>query len=359
VSRRNLLIVVALLLGVAVVTMVVRAVQQRFRPYSPEAVVAVAMVTERGDIPWHLALLLSNGEWHDLAARVHIGLAWSPDGAYLAFHTGRGEYAPEQIAVLDVQANAILLCAGPLPQSFASWCRDGRHFLLQRPVTGTTREAAYRSAEALFRHDVVTGAEQQLFPLDPHEWGADASPVDDRFLLSRRDGHVMSIWIKEGPGMPPQRVTPPELDAAFPAWSPRGDRIAFLVGDESEDDIWRVDPDGEDLRQLTDAPGLDNGFAWSPDGRRIAFRSERRGRPQVWIMDSDGSAQRMLADIDEGPGFLRWSPLENVYFADGLQGDPRVVTIDASTGKRQALRIPYGYCGDFAWRPRPRTRMAE
>src|SRR6478735_7817389 len=52
---------------------------------------------------------------------------------------------------------------------------------------------------------------------------------------------------------------------------------AFVAADPTQGDIWSVRPDGQALRQLTDAPGLDICPAYSADGKEIAFCSNRTG----------------------------------------------------------------------------------
>jgi TolB protein len=85
---------------------------------------------------------------------------------------------------------------------------------------------------------------------------------------------------------------------------PYGDRD---VGSQ----VFVVDPNGAGLRQLTHVAGGHDAAdpAWSPDGRRIAYQSNPTGEYDLWIMNRDGSGQhRILRDAgwdDEQPS---WSP---------------------------------------------------
>ncbi|MEJ5198454.1 MAG: hypothetical protein WHX53_05995, partial [Anaerolineae bacterium] len=81
-----------------------------------------------------------------------------------------------------------------------------------------------------------------------------------------------------------------------PAWSPVGDRIAFVSNEAGNDEIYTIRPDGSDLRRLTvNTWEWDKHPSWSPDGAQIVFWSNREtGRRQLWIMDADGRNQRML-----------------------------------------------------------------
>jgi TolB protein len=79
-------------------------------------------------------------------------------------------------------------------------------------------------------------------------------------------------------------------------WSPDGRQIAFASERDGGWEVYVMDADGSNQRQLT----KDNVFsflpAWSPDGTRIAFISARGTTWGVYIMDADGSNRRWLVD---------------------------------------------------------------
>ena len=65
-------------------------------------------------------------------------------------------------------------------------------------------------------------------------------------------------------------------------------RIALVITDGANSEIYTVCPDGSDMINLTALISSDTDPAWSPDGSRIAFTSDRDGSSQVYVMDADG-----------------------------------------------------------------------
>jgi Tol biopolymer transport system component len=115
-----------------------------------------------------------------------------------------------------------------------------------------------------------------------------ASETDYDILLADRDGRGRRVLVDS------------PLSDANPAWSPKGDLIAFTSGpvldrDPGDEDIYVVRPDGTDLTRLT-GPGPDGSPVWSPDGARIAFVSQDGGEREVFVMDVDGSGRVAVTD---------------------------------------------------------------
>ena len=96
------------------------------------------------------------------------------------------------------------------------------------------------------------------------------------YSLDRNQG-VTSLWLLSTRGAAPRRLTRCGDKDGQPAWSPRGDRLAFVARREQQgrkDDtpqLYVMSPDGgEAERKSHFAPGIEF-FKWLPDGRRIVF----------------------------------------------------------------------------------------
>jgi Tol biopolymer transport system component len=57
-----------------------------------------------------------------------------------------------------------------------------------------------------------------------------------------------------------------------------------------------MDPDGGNLRKLTNNNVEDYRIAWSPDSQSIVFDSERDGNREIYVMDANGKNQRRVTN---------------------------------------------------------------
>lgn len=105
----------------------------------------------------------------------------------------------------------------------------------------------------------------------------------------------------DGTGTWPLRWGP---TAEADSWAPDGTRL--LVDDGN--DVFAVDPDGGNRRQLTTSPAYDGQAAYSPDGRRIAFVSTRDGSARIWVMNADGTDPHTITSNFPGANRPTWSP---------------------------------------------------
>ncbi len=81
----------------------------------------------------------------------------------------------------------------------------------------------------------------------------------------------------------------------YPAFSPNKEEIAFASDKNGNYEIYVMNKDGSNIRNLTNHPTRDVEPSWSPDGKQIAFQTNRSGMNEIYLMNKDGSDQKNLA----------------------------------------------------------------
>lgn len=124
--------------------------------------------------------------------------------------------------------------------------------------------------------------------------------------------------------------------------------IVYQVDQEGNAEIYRMDGDGSQKTNLTRHPAQDTAPAWSPDGQRIAFLSDRSGKPEIYVMDESGEQVRQLTDSPETNWYLplAWSPDGATIALTGSARDQdenhaRIYIVDAADpGASRFLNTP-------------------
>lgn len=111
-------------------------------------------------------------------------------------------------------------------------------------------------------------------------------------------------------------------------FSPDG-RLYFSSQRTGNFELWSVNPDGTDLKQLTNNPSADSVPFLSHDAKTVFFVSDRTGVIQIWQMNPDGTNQRQLTK-EEGGFPLRLSPDSAwLYYRSSLKGTVRRVSLES------------------------------
>ncbi len=108
------------------------------------------------------------------------------------------------------------------------------------------------------------------------------------------------IFVMDSDGRNIKQLTFNPADDIEPVWSPKGDKIAFSSNNTGNWEIFTMDVDGGNVRNLTENLADDRSPTWSPDGELIAFQSNRiGGRYQIFTMKAaDGSEQKQLTGLE-------------------------------------------------------------
>ena len=148
------------------------------------------------------------------------------------------------------------------------------------------------------------------------EFTTAAGALAGKLVFQSSRAGIPELYVIDAEGGDPTRFTYQVAGgtAEVPAVSPDGRRIAFSsvvsgsTGPIVEYEIYVMNADGTEPRNLTRHPDFDWKPAWSPDGSKIAFISTRDGSADVWVMEADGSNPINLTASPQWEGMPAWSP---------------------------------------------------
>ena len=252
-------------------------------------------------------------------------------------HNTRKNCCPHELWIMNADGSNPVRVARDVDGGRPSWSPDERQIAYSRSWRG--------NQIYVVRPD---GSGRRLLTrrgFDP-QWSPDGRRI---VFVSSRDGNH-EIYVMNADGSDQRNVTGDPGHDVFPVWSPDGRRIAFMSAGDGNPGIYVVNADGSDKRNVTRDSWSPP--AWSPDGRRIAFTSRRSGVWELHVMNADGSGRRNLRVRTGRDTGLGWSPDgRKIAFTAGST-EVYVVNADGS-GRRQLTRSPFAnwFAG---WSPGPR-----
>ncbi|MFO1463537.1 MAG: Tol-Pal system beta propeller repeat protein TolB [bacterium] len=137
-----------------------------------------------------------------------------------------------------------------------------------------------------------------------------------------------------------------------PAFSPDGRLIAFSSSMSGDPDLYLIDPQGNQVAQLTKSQGIDISPAWSPDGNLIAFASERAGNLHLFVTDKNGAEPKRLTFTGYQNDTPEWSPRgDKIAFVKRSGGGFDIFLMNADGSMQQQLTSGSGNNENPTWSP--------
>jgi TolB protein len=181
---------------------------------------------------------------------------------------------------------------------------------------------------------------------------AEICPVGGQIAFhSTRDGNS-EIYVMNDDGTNQRNLTfhdPAWLDST-PSWLPGLRRIGFSSDRDGDRDIWVMYADGSNPQNLTDTGvGNDETWpAWSLDGTQAAFTMER----DIFTMNADGSNRNNLTnDPDLLDSFASWSADGKIAFASARDNDFEIYMMDANGDNQVNLTTNDALDTQPSWSP--------
>jgi tol-pal system beta propeller repeat protein TolB len=150
------------------------------------------------------------------------------------------------------------------------------------------------------------------------------SPDGETIYFSSRESGNFEIYSVDINGDNLQKLTKNIGSLYAPELSPNGEWILFT---NNGNGLWLMKPDGSNPHALTTKDDIDP--SWSPDGSMISFASSRAGARQLFVMNADGTNIRQVTNLNNMGGRNTWSPDgTKLAFYRGPQGDRNIYVIN-------------------------------
>lgn len=201
-----------------------------------------------------------------------------------------------------------------------------RESLLRRTYSGRTAEA--RRLAHRIHDDLVEAA-------TGHRGIASTT------LLMIGNGHHAAremYWV-DADGHNLRQVTRDGSISVAPAWAPDGRRFVYTSFVSGFPDIYLIDLETGRRERIAAYPGLNSSAAFSPNGAELALILSKHGNPELYVRNlRSGHVTRLTHSRYANEASPSWSPdgRRIVYVSDST-GAPHLYVIDRRGGERQRL----------------------
>ncbi len=295
---------------------------------------AVICLVQQTGIP-NDALLRHSGEKHLINIRQltfggqNAEAYWNREGTKIVFQTLQSHWPDEQIMVMNADGSSKSLVSSGLGRCTCAYFIPGTDEVLYSAT-------AWKDPKAQAKPDMSKG---YVWVVNPNF----------RIFRSNVDGTNPRMFLNI------------EGYSAESTVDPNGKFVTFTSTKDGDLEIYRSDLQGKNLKRLTNTVGYDGGPFVSWDGKKIVYRRDeieseaelkeykdllsqnmvRPGKLEIWIMDSDGSNKRQVTRLGAASFAPFLHPNGRQIIFSSNHGDPRgrefdlfVINIDGTGLKR-------------------------
>ncbi|HSK72083.1 MAG TPA: protein kinase [Pyrinomonadaceae bacterium] len=217
--------------------------------------------------------------------------SWSPDGKTIACPVGNFAENLMSVAAVSVETGEVRFLTSQ--KWFAvrdvEWMAEGDRILFN------ANDSAANTPYQIWQVSFSTG-ETRRVTNDLINYRMFSLTAGSEALAVIQGEGVASLWVMPANDLAgAMQITQGKSFNAEISWTPEG-RLVYNSNINGGVDIYSIDSRGGTPKQLT-ANSASNSYPQvTPDGRYIVFMSDRAGRPNIWRMDLDGGNQKQLTE---------------------------------------------------------------
>jgi TolB protein len=258
----------------------------------------------------------------------------------------------------DAPASSQLLAFGNLAATensleIQAWLNDARNASLP-PIIGKVYRGEVNDAQVrTFAHQF---ADEIISKLSGGLPGIASTQIA---FVSNRSGNK-EIWAMDYDGENQRQLTQLHTIALTPRWSPDATRIAFTCyAQPGASSVLTAQICIQSLltNHLISWPrfrGTNSSPAWSPDGSQLMFMSSMYGNPELVVTDAAGARPKRITFSSGASTSPSWNPKtgQQVAFVSDRGGIPQLYVMNSDGSSQTKVDLPdMGYVIDPAWSP--------
>lgn len=259
-------------------------------------------------------------------------------------------------------------------------CHDAQNFAysdwsvvgVEGLVKGIIRSSGSQVAVQMFLHDVqlqriVLGKEYQVSPaqvrLVAHRFSneilkfftGEAGVFGSQIAYSGKVGRFKELYVMDMDGSNIRQLTDEKGLALSASFNPSGDMLVYTNYLQRQPDLFTYDLNRRRITRITNDPELNVSGKFSPDGTHLLFAKSITRDSDLFLAGLDG---RIIRQVTRGGGTIEVSPSYSpdgtrIAFVSNRTGGPQVYTMNSDGSNQTRISfVSSNYCTSPAWSPK-------
>jgi TolB protein len=170
-------------------------------------------------------------------------------------------------------------------------------------------------------------------------------------FASDRSG-FWEIWLMDWDGSNQRQITNHKALSILPSWSPDNERMVYTSFARGTSDMYVINRQGGGRLRIGSGLALNTSATFSPVSNDIAFVGSVRGNPDIYVIKDDGSNLRRLTNTSSIESTPEWSPTgRQIAFTSGRSGSPQIYVMDAEGTNERRISHDGNWNDDATFSP--------
>lgn len=170
-------------------------------------------------------------------------------------------------------------------------------------------------------------------------------------FASNRSGN-WEVWLMDWDGANQRQITRHGALSILPSWSPDNERMVYTSFARGTSDMYIINRRGGGRMRINSGLALNTSATFSPVSNDIAFVGSVRGNPDIYLIKDDGSNLRRLTTTTSIESTPEWSPNgRQIAFTSGRTGTPQIYIMDAEGTNERRISFDGSWNDDAVFSP--------
>jgi TolB protein len=148
-------------------------------------------------------------------------------------------------------------------------------------------------------------------------------------FVSDRTGN-WEIWLMDWDGSNQRQITFHRALSILPSWAPDNERLVYTSFHGGTSDMYIINRRGGGRMRVPTGLALNTSATFSPVSNDIAFVGSVSGNPDIYLIRDDGTNIRRLTTTSSIESTPEWNPQgRQIAFTSGRSGTPQIYIMDA------------------------------